>query len=508
MRTRDILVASAVIVLLALFCSYLVYDSSEPSDDGFVIIHTNDTHCYYGDDGNLGFSTVKALKDKYESEGKVVFTMDAGDFLQGNSYGTLTEGYASVLVMNEVGYDVGIPGNHEFDFTFPVMMERISELNYPIICSNLVYKSTGESVFPEYIVLEKNGVRLGCFGILTPDTPVTTKKGNMGDSMVTDPIEASKRMVAKLKGMDVDCIVAIGHIGTMKSKYIYSDDICSQVEGIDIFIDGHSHTEMEDGKISDGSRELKPSNTVIASTGCHNKNVGVITVDRDGAISAKLHHEAMSDRKVETVVNEVHLIIDNMLSEKVGHTEVYLDGERSHVRVYETNLADLATDSMRWYTDSQVAFVNGGGIRASIQQGDITLKDVYDVMPFQDDLVTMTVTGQTLYDVMELSYKRTGEMSGSLIQVSGITVHYDTSKDPMSKVVSITIDGEEVDLDATYTVCTIDFLANGGNGMTAFEDYPMQLAGDEAQAFTEYLKYIGNITEDTIQGGRLVPVQA
>lgn len=170
-------------------------------------------------------------------------------------------------------------------------------------------------------------------------------------------------------------------------------------------------------------------------------------------------------------MNEVHQIIDNMLSEKVGHTEVYLDGERSHVRAYETNLADLATDSMRWYTDSQVAFVNGGGIRASIQQGDITLKDVYDVMPFQDNLVTMTVTGQTLYDVMELSYKRAGDMSGSLIQVSGITVHYDTSKDPMSRVTSITIDGEEVDLDATYTVCTIDFLATGGNGMTAFEGY-------------------------------------
>ena len=178
-------------------------------------------------------------------------------------------------VMNSVGYDVGIPGNHEFDFGFPVLLERASSLNYPLICANLSYPD-GKSVFPEYVVLEKNGVEVGFFWLLTPDTAINVKAGKMGDAIVTDPVEAASRMVTLLRGMNVDKVVAIGHIG-LESTTITSDQICDRVHGIDLFIDGHSHTAMEDGKAE--GFDLIPSDTVIASTGGHCTSFGIVKMD-------------------------------------------------------------------------------------------------------------------------------------------------------------------------------------------------------------------------------------
>ena len=198
MRSKRLVAIVAIAIVAILALTYVTRDG----DDGpIVILHSNDTHCHY-DDG-LGLSTLKALKDSMESKGDAVFVVDAGDFLQGGTFGTITQGRSSVDVMNSVGYDVGIPGNHEFDFGFPVLLERASSLNYPLICANLVYPD-GKSVFPEYVVLEKNGVEVGFFGLLTPDTAINVKAGKMGDAIVTDPVEAASRMVTLLRDAQVD----------------------------------------------------------------------------------------------------------------------------------------------------------------------------------------------------------------------------------------------------------------------------------------------------------------
>ena len=505
MRTSKALVIAAIAVIAVLAASYLVYDG-EKETESFIIIHSNDTHCYYGDDGNLGFSTLKSLRDQKVDSGDTVFLVDAGDFLQGNAYGTLTDGESSIEVLNAVGYDVGVPGNHDFDFTFEVMLDRISELNYPIICSNLIYGSTGESVLPEYLILEKDGIRLGCFGLLTPDTPTTTKQGNMGDAVVTDAVEAAGRMVSLLSGMDVDYIVAIGHIGVIRSSSITSDAICNEVPGIDIFIDGHSHTAMENGKVLDGSIELIPTDTVIASTGCYNKSIGIVTVSEKGEISAKLYHGApLNDYEIEEIVEGIHARIDTVLSQKICHTDIDLDGETPNVRSHETNLADLLTDCFRISMDADIGIVNGGGIRTSIKAGDITLKNALDVTVFQNDMVTLTLPGSVIYQVMEISLGKETP-NGGFIQVSGITVTYDLSKDPGSRVVSIDKDGVPLDRDSNYTVATLDFLSTGGDGYDCLIGYDKTFGGDELDVFSNYLKGLGNITETTIEGGRLVSV--
>ncbi len=508
MKARDIVIAAALVVAVVIAASFAAMHGGHDRD-GFVIIHTNDTHCYYGDDGNLGFSTVASLKDQMESGGKAVFLVDAGDFLQGNVYGALSKGEYSIDVMNMVGYDLGIPGNHDFDFTADVMLERVNALDYPLICANLTYRSTGESVFQEYMILEKGGYRLGCFGLLTPDTEAQVMRGYMGDMTVTDPVAAAERMVDTLQHSDVDYVVAIGHLGVDRSATITSDELCSKVDGIDIFIDGHSHTEMEDGKVCDGSVQLIPSDTVIASTGCFNKTVGIVKVSDEGGISAKLHRdEAYHDPEIVGEVERIHEEVDGELSHVIGSTKIYLDGERGSVRVHETNLGDLTADVMRHLGDADVALISGGSIRTSIPPGEIIRHQVLDVNPFFNSLWMLEITGKTLRDVLEFSYSHHGEVFGGFMQVSGIELKFDPTKDVGSRIVSLQKDGKDIGGDDKLTLVLTDYLAQGGDGYTMFKDIPYEVIGDLSNAVMKYFEDIGPITESTIKMGRQTQARA
>ncbi len=493
------LIAIVTIAIVAILA--LTYVTRDGDDGSLVILHSNDTHCHY-DDG-LGLSTLKALKDSMESKGDAVFVVDAGDFLQGGTFGTITQGRSSVDVMNSVGYDVGIPGNHEFDFGFPVLLERASSLNYPLICANLVYPD-GKSVFPEYVVLEKNGVKIGFFGLLTPDAAINVKAGKMGNTVVTDPVEAASRMVPLLRGMDVDKVVAIGHIG-LESATITSDQICDRVHGIDLFIDGHSHTAMEDGEAE--GFDLIPSDTVIASTGGHCTSFGIVRMDGEKVKAGLYKGEPLRDTQVDEAVRKVKEECTAVLGTSIATSEVFLDGERNDIRTKETNMGDLVADAMRWYGGSDVSAVNSGTIRSSIQAGEITLNDVYTVLPFQDDLVILEVEGQRLYDMMEASYSHFGAASGGFLQISGMDVTYDPSAEVGSRVVSICVDGSEVDPDGLYTICTTDYLAKGGDGNTALTGYAYAGVGDNAMALSMYLLRLETIKESDITMGRQTAVE-
>ncbi len=489
MRSARLVAIAAIAIAVILAFTYVTRDG----DDGsLVILHSNDTHCHY-DDG-LGLSTLKALKDSMESEGDTVFVVDAGDFLQGATFGTITQGRSSVDVMNSVGYDVGIPGNHEFDFGFPVLLERASALSYPLICANLSYPD-GKSVFPEYVVLEKKGVKVGFFGLLTPDAMISVKAGSMGDAIVTDPVEAASRMVSLLRGMGVDKVVAIGHIG-LESATITSDQICDRVHGIDLFIDGHSHTAMENGK-ADGF-DLIPGDTVIASTGGHCTSFGIVRID-DGRTEASLYKgEPLRDAQVDEAVRKVREECSAVLGTSIATSEIFLDGEKNDVRTKETNMGDLVADAMRWYGGSDVSAINSGTIRSSIQAGEIILNDVYAVLPFQDDLVILEVEGQRLYDMMESSYSHLGTASGGFLQISGMNVTYDPSAEAGSRVVSIRVNGSEINPGDLYTICTTDYLAKGGDGNTALTGYAYAGVGDNAMALSMYLLRLETVKESDI----------
>ena len=501
---RNHLIAFVTALSLVLCSVAIVCSDNGAGADSFVILHTNDAHCHYDDEGSMGFETLSALK-KEMSKDKVVFTVDAGDNLQGAAYGLFSKGKSSMEVMDLVGYDLVIPGNHDFDFGADVMKERLDGLNCPVICANLVYEDTKESVFEEYLVIERGGFKVGFFGLLTTETPVTSMPGNMGNMSVTDPVKAAEHMVQTLKAENVDCTVAVGHLGVDPNDYaLTSDQVCSRVPGIDIFIDGHSHTEMEDGRICDGSRVLEPSDTVIASTGCYMKNIGVITYTHD-KITAKLYRGPfMSDTYAHDVVAKVHEKYDKEFSEVIGRTTIRLNGDRADVRNKETNLGDFLADIMLDHAGTQIAIVNGGSIRDSIEPGDITLLDVYNLFPFLNYVCRLEVKGSDIWAEMEYSLALIGETDGGFIQVSGMTVTYDPDAEKGHRVVSIDIAGSNIDPDAMYEMATIDFIWRGGDNNRIFVDYEAESVGIVNDIFIDHIKDIGTIDDSTISGGRLV----
>ena len=499
-RKGLVLTIAALVILTS--AAMAVFVSPQP-EDSFTIIHTNDTHCFFDGDGGVGFSTVSALRETY-SKDRTVFTVDAGDFIQGNSYGTMTDGEGSIEIMNTVGYDLTVPGNHEFDYGFDVFMERMGQLEFPVICANLVYEDSGDSIFKEYLILERGGVRIGFFGLLTMETEVSVMAGKMGNAHVTDEVDAAERMVSVLKKENVDSIVAVGHLGVNKEGYTTSDELCSYVPGIDIFIDGHSHTEMEDGKVCDGSVILEESDTVIASTGCYLHNVGVITSGPDG-ISAKLYRgPSMQFERTDAVIASVTAAVDEKLKTVIGRTEILLVGDRNLIRNGETNLGDFVTDAIRDATGADVAIIGGGSLRTSVDVGDITMKTVYDVVPFMNFTCTFNVPGSVLWEEMEFSLARMGQTNGGYLQFSGMTVTYDPDAAAGSRVISIQVGGTEVDKEATYVLATIDYIATGGDGNNILKTYTIHMNEALDKVLIDRISDIGTITDATIEGGRLI----
>ena len=237
--------------------------------------------------------------------------------------------------------------------------------------------------------------------------------------------------------------------------------------------------------------------------------VGVVTVESDGKIIAKLYRgEKLQNDEVDKVIEKVEESIKKECSKKIGSTEIFLDGERQDVRTKETNLGDFAADSLRILAKSDISLIGGGNIRKSIEIGDITLGNVYDVQPFQNDVVVVTAKGQDVKNAMEFSLAHEGETFGGYLQISGFEVKWDPSKESGSRVVSMEIDGNEMSLTSTYTVAMSDFLALGGDDNKAFVGLDKVVTGDQTQMFVQYIESVGTITQDTIQMGRIVSVES
>ena len=510
-KKTTIVAAVAVVIvaiLLATFFGPWASDDSEDSLEGEVyIVHTNDTHGHYAD--TLGFSKVAALRDDLESRGATVFLMDAGDAFQGSAETLLSQGESSIDILNAVGYDVMTPGNHEFDYTLDTYLGYADELEFPTICANLDWADSGESVFPEYTVLERDGVRLGVFGLTTPDTADLISPGLLDDVVFTDPAEAASEMVETLSSLDVDWIVALGHIGVDRSSDHTSDGICAEVDGIDVFIDGHSHTAMSGGKVVDGSIDLVESDTLIASTGDVLNAIGLIYLDPENGPTAEL--VTSYDRESESVsgvVDGVMAEYDAMLSEVIGHTDVTLTGERTESRLGEVGLGDFVCDTILEISSADIAVYNGARIRAEIGAGDVTVRDVVTSFPYANYMVTKVLTGEEVVHLLEVGLQNLPAASGSFLQVGGMHVVYDGSAPPMERLVSVTLrDGSALDLDGEYTVVSNEYVMNGGALFGFLAEIPEAgTFGLVSEALYDRFTEVGTVTVNT--DGRLVDIGA
>ncbi len=435
-----------------------------------TIVHTNDTHSRVLDKDGVGFSKIATKIKELKEANPNVLVVDAGDTLHGQTYATISKGESVVKIMNAIGYDVMTPGNHDFNYGQERLLELKGLMEFPIVSANVV-KKDGSTLLEPYVIKEVGGLKIGIFGLSTPETSYMTHPKNVEGLTFADPIEKAKEMVAKLKEEKVDAIIALTHIGLDESSKITSDKIAEEVEGIDLIVDGHSHTLLNEGKVV--------KDTLIAQTGGYNANFGVVTLTfKDGKIVTKepllISKEAAAE--IESNADILALIKETEDANKVitdvvvSKTDVKLDGERNNVRGGETNLSNLITDAMLNISKADIAITNGGGIRASIDVGDITMGEIITVLPFGNYVVVKEYTGAQVLAALEHGTKSYPEPAGSFAQVAGLTFTLDLNQEAGKRVKDVKVGGAPLDLAKTYKVATNDFMATGGDDYVMFKE--------------------------------------
>ena len=497
-------------------------ETAQDLNGDIVILHTNDVH-----GAIAGYAKVAALKDAYEARGAYVLLMDAGDFIQGDPTVSTSEGATAVELMNLAGYDVVSLGNHEFDYGYQNLKDLEADADFAIVDANVLYN--GRVAFEDNLVFTApDGTKIGVFGLDTPETATKAHPAKIqGVTFLAgeDLYDCAQEQVDALTAEGCEYIICLGHLGIDdESAGNRSIDLLENVDGIDVFIDGHSHSTRADLlDATDGTGMV--GNTMVTSTGTKLESIGVVTIDAEGVITTSTTPVAdltAEDADVAARATAIQKEIDDEYGTVFAKTEVALNGEREPGnRTEETNLGDLITDALVWGaeregTEVDAAVTNGGGIRASIAAGDITKKDINTVLPFGNTLSIVQVTGAELLEALEASTYCTPTSIGGFPQVSGIEFTVDTTKaydqgelypgstyygpKSIQRVTIETVGGEPFDANATYTIATNDFMAAGGDTYYAFAaasvNYDLGLSMDEVvmDYITDELK--GTVTAE------------
>lgn len=437
------------------------------------IIHTNDMHgrVEYGKYDGMGFDRVAAIVNKFRAENDNVLLLDAGDVTHGMPVSTLTEGKIVVDVMNAMAYDAMVPGNHDFNYGSERLVELDGIANFPILAANVKVKETGEDLLTPYIIKEIGGLKVGIFGLATPETLFKSHPENTKGLEFVNPVESAQAMVTML-APKTDMIIALSHLGLDESTIANesSKGVAEAVEGIDLIVDGHSHTELAEG--------LLVGDTLIVQAKEYNKFVGSVTVtvtpEGEKTLVASLigKEDGMAleaDADIRALIDTETEALSTILGEVVGQTEVELVGAREFVRTGETNLGNFLTDALKWKAGAEVALTNGGGIRDSISIGDITREDLIKVAPFGNLVESRKITGAGLLAALNNGASGYPSTHGAFAHVSGITYVIDPNKAVGERVQDVMVNGEALDLERMYNVATNDFLAGGGDNYSMFD---------------------------------------
>lgn len=417
-----------------------------------TILYTNDVHTYIDKQApELTYAAIAALKQSYQNAGKKVLLVDAGDHVQGTAYGSMDEGASIIELMNAAGYDVATPGNHEFDYGMDRAKELMRDADFPYLSCNWVDLRTNLRVLPEIKVFVRGGVRIAFVGITTPETFTKSTPAYFMNKAQTKYIydilggeDGQKLYSAVQKAVDkakclADVVIGLGHLGVDPSSSPWtSEEVIAHTTGFDAFIDGHSHTVMENKQVADASGRL----VTLTQTGSYFANVGEMTIAPDGTISTRL--VSTYDQEDPAVAAEQAAwvsSVDEMLGEKiaVADTKFYITdpatGKR-RIRSGETNLGDFVADGIYTYFNEveqlhcDIAIMNGGGIRSDEDAGYWTFKTCKQVSPFGNVACLMSVTGKQIQDALEFAARfagAEGKENGGFLQVAGATYEIHTN---------------------------------------------------------------------------------
>lgn len=416
-----------------------------------TILYTNDVHTYIDKQSpKLTYAAIADLKQSYQDAGKDVLLVDAGDHVQGTAYGSMDEGASIIKLMNAAGYDVATPGNHEFDYSMDRAKAIMKEADFPYLSCNWVDLRTTLRVLPSVKVFVRGGRRIAFVGVTTPETFTKSTPAYFMDKAQRKYIydiqggeDGKKLYDAVQKAIDkakllADVVIGLGHLGVDPSSSPWtSEEVIAHTSGFDAFIDGHSHTVMENKQVQDASGKA----VTLTQTGSYFANVGEMTIAADGTITTKLipTHEGM-DAGIAAMQTDWVNTVDDMLGEKiaVGDSDFYVSdpatGKR-RIRSAETNLGDFVADGIYTYFNEveklhcDVAIMNGGGIRADVPAGDWTFKTCKQISPFGNVACLMSVTGKQIQDALEFAARFAGEdgkENGGFLQVAGATYEIHT----------------------------------------------------------------------------------
>lgn len=467
-----------------------------PTEDrtvlGITILHINDTHgrvlpyLEKSIDENTPLSGSAYLARMIETarsenpDGTLL--LSAGDMFQGTPLSNVFKGQPVMEVMNYLKFDAMTLGNHEFDWGQDVLHALGSSAAFPFLSAN-IKNNKGEYLpgVKPYVILSRKGLKIAVIGLTTPETPVATKPSNVADLIVSDPVEAAPGLIEKVRSEHVNLVVVLSHLGLAADR-----ELARRVRGIDVIVGGHSHTVVSDPLVENG--------TIIAQAGYYGLYLGnlelriepqtnkIIEYTRRNALKlVSASPEAPFDEEVSRIAARLNDQIKDEFSKEIGATSVDLlrrDFE-------ESNIGNLIADSMRQAAGADIALQNGGGIRADLPKGTVTMEGAYSVLPFDNILVTMDLVGSRLLETLE----KNAVMDRRILQISGISVEYDIRKPVGSRVVKAMIEGEPLDPERSYSVTVNDFMAAGGDGLDALKEGKNIRYGDNLRdVFIEYMQ--------------------
>ena len=416
-----------------------------------TILYTNDVHTYIDNKSpKPTYAAIAALKKSIEDTGRDVLLVDAGDHIQGTAYGSMDDGATIIELMNEAGYDLATPGNHEFDYGMARAKAVLQEADFPYVSCNWVDLRTGLNVLPSVKFFFVGGRKIAFVGVTTPETFTKSTPAYFMNDAQTQYIydilggedgqklyDAVQKAIDKAEFWGADTIIGLGHLGVDPSSSPWtSEEVIAHTHGFTAFIDGHSHTVMANKQVTDASGKA----VTLTQTGSYFKNIGKMTVGADGTITTELidTYEGLDAAVAATASNWISAV-DDMLGEEiaVGDTKFYINdpatGKR-RIRSGETNLGDFVADGIYTYFNEieelhcDVAIMNGGGIRTDVEAGPWSFKTCKTVSPFGNVACLMSVTGQQIQDALEFGARfagAEGKENGGFLQVAGAryTIH-------------------------------------------------------------------------------------
>jgi len=470
-----------VVVTLALFAASV----SAAAAVEIVFVHTNDFHARMqsidfegGERGGIArlAGMINVIRSLYPDR---VLWLDGGDTLHGTTVANLFFGSSVVDGLNRAGLDVMAAGNHDYNYGHDVLLLRAEQADFPILAANTFFKGSNERFLPPYAFFDLGGVRVAVLGFSPVTTPVTTHPKNVEAIYFEDPVTVAAELVPQLR-RQADLVVVLSHIG-------YTEDVAlaQAVPGIDVIVGGHSHTQLDE--------PVRVGDTIIVQANEYGKYLGFLKlvvengriIDYEGRLLPTTADMPIS-LDLAAALGEWEALLSARLGVVIGETAVDLDGERGNVRTKETNLGNLIADVMRETLDADVTLMNGGGIRASIPSGPVTLGDIYTVLPFDNTLAGIEVTGAQLLAALEHGVSQYPVDWGGFLQVSGLSFTFNPNKPAGQRVVSVTVGGEPLELQRVYRVATNDFMAAGGDSYTMLQDAPFSHGSDRGDG--EFLR--------------------